>query len=303
MTRGRLLAICIVLVVAPAVACADGAYRTRQLSPEHKRELRQSIAELVAQVNAAPDVATRGRYQEELCKKLLQAEDYESALKVAHSVYSTPGIEPERRAAHHYLIAQIYAYRMKASPTVTLMEENRRMAAEVAADVVKQRYPKQWMVTEAARTLLKELEDRKQLAAIRAEIEKRRGGGVVPGNIALAQSQSVALEGAGARGAAARAAGSGSVLFRNRPVEPEVTIAPRRSSTPVSRVPSVPAAPPEPDKAMSGPQPRQPSKEERIESVYAARHDRLRTGSGGLIIDGGSVRPVGVPQGGNAANP
>jgi hypothetical protein len=299
----RLTILCLFTGVLPAFAWAEGVYRTRSLSPEHKRELRQSIAESVAQINAAQDVVSRGRYQEELCKKLLQAEDYESALKVAHSIFSTPGIEPERRAAHHYMIAQIYAYRMKASPTVTLMEENRRMAAEVAADVVNRNYPKQWMVTEAAKNLLKELNDRKQLAAIRSAIEKRKNGGVMPANEALARSQSVALERSEVGpGAASKGASLPGWLRRGASSGPTVTIGPRNDRASQAEPPATQAAAVVGTGAAPSAQPRPASRAERIESVYAARHDRPGM-AGGLIIDGGSVRPVSPRQDSAGDNP
>jgi len=156
----------------------DDSYHSKSLSPAHMAELHKSIQECLARVNAARDPETRSVIQEELCKRLVQAEDYDNALTVAAAVCNTPSINPERRAAHHFMIAQIYELKMRASPNLDLMEQNRQRAAAAAQEVIAKRYPRRWMITDSAERLLKELNDPKYINDARAWVQKREAGGI-----------------------------------------------------------------------------------------------------------------------------
>ena len=122
-------AIALVLAAVPFAGwCAGKSYQSDSLNPRHLQELRMSINQCSAQVQNAPDAATKSKYQEQLCKKLIQAQDYDAALQVASDVAQSQGADPERRAAHHFMIAQIYALKMEASPSADLMQQNRTKA-------------------------------------------------------------------------------------------------------------------------------------------------------------------------------
>lgn len=157
-----------------ATGWCDSVYRTKALAPAHRRELERDIASCMAEVRAARDAEQRSRYQEQLCKKLIQAEEYDLALRVAQEVVDNERADPERRAVHHFLIAQIYAMRMEASPTLELMEENRRLAIQAAQEVLARRYPRSWLVGESAAQLIRSLNDAKHLREVRGWVEKRQ---------------------------------------------------------------------------------------------------------------------------------
>lgn len=156
----------------------DDSYHSKSLSPAHLTELRKSVQECLGRVNAARDPETRSVFQEELCKRLVQAEDYDNALNVAAAICNTPSINPERRAAHHFMIAQIYELKMRASPNLELMEQNRQRAAAATQEVIARHYPRRWMVTESAERLLKEINDPKFINETRAWVRKREAGGI-----------------------------------------------------------------------------------------------------------------------------
>lgn len=157
-------------------------------------ELNSCIQKCAERVNAAQDDESRCVCQEELCKLFLQAEDYDHALQVAHAISDTPNANPERRAAHHFLIAQIYAMKMEASPSVALMEENRRAALQAAEKVIQRNYPEKWGVNQSAQGLLRQLNDPRHMAEVRAWVEKRQGGGADAEQLALARAQSRAMD-------------------------------------------------------------------------------------------------------------
>ena len=173
---------------------AENTYRTRAFAPSHRLDLQRSIAECMAKVRAAVDPDSRTRYQEELCKKLIQAEEYDRALQVAKEVAETQGANPERRAVHHFLIAQIYAMRMESSPNVALMEENRQQAIRAAQEVIQRQYPKKWLVTESAKQLLRTLNDPKHLREVRGWVEKREASASFASKLLTSQIQSVQLD-------------------------------------------------------------------------------------------------------------
>jgi hypothetical protein len=202
----RAVGVLLVMVLAGRGNAVEEGYRSRALNPGHLLELQRGIDECQRQVEKAPDADTRSAWQEELCKRLIQAEDYDWALESAKEVFGTPGANEERKAAHHFLIAQIYALRMEASPSLARMEENRQAAIRCAGEVVSTRYPKKWMVRESAQQLLRSLEDPTRIREIRAWVEKRERNGRDPAKQAAASAQTRHLErsvAAGARVAAA----------------------------------------------------------------------------------------------------
>ncbi len=179
----------------PCLTVATELYRSRSLTPQHRRELERAIAQCVREISLAKDPNTRTQLQEELCKKLIQTEDYDTALLVAQEIYNTQGINPERRAVHHFLIAQIYAMRMEASPSLELMEKNRQAAIAAAEEVVQARYPRKWLISESAAQLLKTLRDPQHIRLVRGWVEKRQSqSGESPSRISAARAQTVAAE-------------------------------------------------------------------------------------------------------------
>lgn len=179
---------CCGLVVS--AAWAEPTYKSKNLNPQHQRELQRCIDDCATKVNKAVDPESRSLCQEELCKRMLQAEDYDNALKVATAIAETEGINPERRAAHHYLTAQIYALKMEASPNLTLMEDNRRQALITAEQVRAKNYDDKWMINEAVQNLTKRLNDPKKLEEIAAWVRKRQFGDLPQDKIATANAQS-----------------------------------------------------------------------------------------------------------------
>ncbi len=173
---------------------ADAVYCAKSLAPGHRLQLQRSIAQIRDSLNQTRDPEPRSRVLEELCKKLIQAEEYEEALKVAREVVATEGANPERRAVHHFLIAQIYAMRMEASPTLELMELNRRMALETANEVIAQCYPKKWLVSESAQQLIRSLNDPKHLREVRGWVQKRQNDPSYDARLRLVRAQSAVIE-------------------------------------------------------------------------------------------------------------
>lgn len=193
LSSGGCFAVLLLAAFSPAWGI-ETPYGSKTLNPQHVRELQINIQQLAQKVNSAPDPETRGRCQEELCKRLVQAEDYDNALRVASSVHESRGVNPERRAAHHFLIAQIYALKMEASPNTALMAENRTRAVQAAQEVVRQGYPDKWMVSEAAQRLLRDLQDPSHIAKVQSGVEKRQNGGSDPEKLAMARAQSQSIE-------------------------------------------------------------------------------------------------------------
>ncbi len=172
----------------------DSIYRTKSLAPGHRLAIQRAIATCRKSVQAARDPDTRSKALEELCKKLIQAEEFDEALNVAQEVANCQGADPERRAVHHFLIAQIYAMRMEASPTLELMEENRQLALRTAREVMAKRYPKSWLISESAAQLIQSLNDPKHLREVRGWVEKRQNDPGYEAKLLLARTQSVQLE-------------------------------------------------------------------------------------------------------------
>lgn len=172
---------CAALLFAGALMPVRAQVTRNSLTPQHRAQLIQEINQCAQRVNAARTPEERCKEQEQLCKKLLQVEDFDRALQVASAVHSTPGVNAERRAAHHFLMAKIYAMRMEASSTTSEMEKNRQLALSTARDVVAQKYPEQWMVGRMAQNLINELQDSRKIVMTRAKVAQRQGGGTTAG--------------------------------------------------------------------------------------------------------------------------
>lgn len=185
------------MVAAALLAAASFAYAdeaAKSLTPGHEQQLKGQIDQCAQRVLCSGSVEERVRWQEELCKKLLQAEDYDNALKAAAAIQATQGANAERRAAHHFMMAQIYSIRMEKSQNVTEAEAYRRNAIKVANDVVDQNYPASWGVNSEAKRLSAKLQDVRQLQAIRSDVDKNQSGGVAPDMVNIARRQSMAME-------------------------------------------------------------------------------------------------------------
>ena len=157
---------------------AEPVYQSKALSPQHVRELQQCIHDCVAKVNATANADERAKCQEDLCKALLQAEDYDKAIRVAEAIYRTPKVNEERRAVAHYLMAEVQTQKTEASPTLDLMEQNRRQALENIESVLAEKYPEKWMVNDSARRLRSMLQDPSWNREAQARVVKRQSGGL-----------------------------------------------------------------------------------------------------------------------------
>ena len=107
---------------------------------------------------------------------------------MANDVYLDAAHDKERRAAHHYLIADIYARKMKASPTDALMKQNRSLAYQSAQSVVNQNYPAKWGAGELAKKLLTDLQDPKYMGNVQEWVQKRSSNGCDVNQVNLALS-------------------------------------------------------------------------------------------------------------------
>ncbi|MGI8908665.1 MAG: hypothetical protein ACR2IE_19510 [Candidatus Sumerlaeaceae bacterium] len=192
--RWMIIALC---AQAVAIAAAeDTTYQSRKLYPQHKLQQSNDIYNSAVKVQAANDSESRGLQQQELCKKLIQAEKYDEALKIAHEIASTPSVNAERRAAHHFLIADIYNRKMQASPNAQLMQQNRQRAMQAAQEVVTQKYPAKWHATEMASSLLKDLQDPQHMQQVSDWVQKRQCGGCDSTKENFAQRQLAYMESA-----------------------------------------------------------------------------------------------------------
>lgn len=215
--RWMIIALCATSAVTGSAA---EAYRSRSLNPYHERQIEQDIYQTASKVQACTDAESRSKGLQELCKKLIQAEKFDEALKIADQVHRTPGINNERKAAHHFLVADIYARKMDVSPTIDHMKQNRQLAMRAAQDVINQKYPAKWGVTSMANALLRDLEDPKRLARVQDKIQKRQANGVDAGRANLAQRQLQYMESMAKGTVAAGASGisaikrTGSGLFK-----------------------------------------------------------------------------------------
>ena len=188
----KTLLVVIAAIGLPAMLMA-APYAAESLNPKHLVDLDQRIQACAEQINCCPDPEKKCTYREELCKLFIQRKDFEHAYMVASEIYRST-TNPERKAAHHFLMAEIYGMKMEASPSVGMMEQNRREALRLANEVVTQQYPAKWGVSKAAQQLVNRLNDPKEMAAVRAWVEKRQSGGADDSAVALAKAQSASIK-------------------------------------------------------------------------------------------------------------
>jgi hypothetical protein len=160
--------------------------------------------------------------QQELCQLLMRAERFDEALQVAHNVYKTDQGNKERCAAHHFLLAEIYNRKMKASRSLDEMEKNRQFALSAAQEVVEQKYPAKWGVSEHARALIRQLNDSSSMGIVRQRVESRAGSGDTAKE-AIAEAQRKYLDATQGGGRAASAIGTQTPKSSFRRVQPAQT--------------------------------------------------------------------------------
>ena len=233
--RHRWMIIAICAQVAAVAMAEDTTYQSRKLYPQHKQQQTADIYDSAAKVQAAGDAETRGKQQQELCQKLIQAEKYDEALKIAHEIASTSSINPERRAAHHFLIADIYNRKMQASPNAQLMEQNRQRAMQAAQEVVSQGYPAKWHTGEMAASLLRDLQDPQHMQQVSAWVQKRQCNGCDTSKESFAKSQLAYMESAARKTAGV---GVGSLAAVKRTGSSLLGVFGRRSSSAAAPAPS-----------------------------------------------------------------
>jgi hypothetical protein len=205
--RRNLTHIAVVLALAfGGAAWADSVYHARSIAPGHRLELQRCIAQMRASLKSTNNPDARSKLLEELCKKLIQAEEYDDALATAREVVACEGADVERRAVHHFLVAQIYAMRMEASPSVELMEENRQLAIRTAQEVIARHYPRKWLISESATQLIQSLTDPQHLREVRGWVEKRQNDPAFESKLRVARVQSAQIDRLLSGGGAAAAA-------------------------------------------------------------------------------------------------
>lgn len=169
-------------------AYAADSYGGRNLNPYHERQLLTQINQCASGVLACTDTEKRCLKQQELCQLLIRADRFDEALQVAYNIYQTKSADDERRAAHHYLMAEIYNRKMKASRTMDAMLKNRQFALSAAQEVVEKDYPSRWQISERARALIRELNDSKTMGHVRQRVASREGSGD-SAKLAIAEAQ------------------------------------------------------------------------------------------------------------------
>lgn len=170
--------------------CSDSGQVSKSLNPYHEQKLQNDIKSCAAQVLATANPEEKCLRQQELCKKLIQAERYDEAVEVASNIYNTPNVNAERRAAHHFLMADIYSRKMQASTTLSSMDSNRNQALAVIRQIDAENYPARWEVPAHARRLEKELNDNAKYETLKRKVAARQGLVQDNGKDAVADAQS-----------------------------------------------------------------------------------------------------------------
>jgi len=175
--------------VCGQAASETATYTGRNLNPYHEQQLQDQIRKCASGILACSDAELRCVKQQELCQLLIRSERFDEALQVANNIYKTDQAEGERKAAHHFLMAEIYNRKMKASPTVSEMEKNRQYSLSAAQEVVDKNYPSKWRVSEHARTLIRELSDPKSMATVKQRVAMRESSAGDSAKEAIAEAQ------------------------------------------------------------------------------------------------------------------
>jgi hypothetical protein len=155
------------------------ASTSRNLNPYHEQQLESQIRKCASGVLACSDAEQRSLKQQELCQLLIRAERYDEAMQVAYNIYKSEPSATERRAAYHFMVAEIHSRKMKAASSPEEMETCRRDALAAAQDVLNQKYPSKWHVSEYARDLVRDLSDSTAMARVRQRVVSRQGKGDV----------------------------------------------------------------------------------------------------------------------------
>lgn len=192
----RMLYVVVALMLGIHPQAYPAAPSAETLNPQHLTALDQKIQECAEKVNTCGDEEQKCAYRQELCKLFIQRKDYEHAYMVATEIFSAT-TNAERKAAHHFLRAEIYVMKMEASSSVAAMEDNRTKALQLAREVLAQGYPEKWGVNRAAQQLVNRLEDAKQMDEVRAWAAKRASGGADDQQVALAKAQSASIQSGG----------------------------------------------------------------------------------------------------------
>lgn len=164
-------------VCAAGLKPANAAESSRNLNPYHEQQLENQIRACANSVVACTDAEQRSAKQQELCQLLLRADRFDEAIQVAYNIYRSEPAGNERKAAYHFLVAEIHSRKMKAAPNLKAMEASRQAAMAAAQEVINQNYPKKWNASEYARDLIKELNDAQRMGGVRNRVASREGRG------------------------------------------------------------------------------------------------------------------------------
>lgn len=209
----------------------------RNLNPYHEQQLQSQINKCASGVMACTDAEMRCLKQQELCQLLIRAERYDEALQVANNVYMTESANKERCAAHHFLMAEVYNRKMKASATIAEMEKNRQFALSAAQEVVEKKYPSKWGVSEHARALIRNLSDSKSLIQVRQRVASRQGAGD-SAKEAIADAQRKYLDATQGRGGSAPSGSQPAAKFVR--VAPAPIVVPDPSTEQATKAEKIP---------------------------------------------------------------
>ncbi len=186
--------VCALSILSTNATAQANDYQSKAISPAHRAKLDQDLQTAKSCVAAARNPQEWGVAMEELCKQFLQGEDYDNAVKAAKAVSDMNGVDPERRAAHHFLVAQIYELKMEASPNTGEMQKNKQMAISATQDVLSRNYPKKWGITDEAQKLYMKLRSTQHTQSVATDVSKRQTGGVTYDQLMEARRQSQSIQ-------------------------------------------------------------------------------------------------------------
>ncbi len=207
-SRCRWTAVLVIVACTSMQAIYAAPGGSRNLNPYHQQQLDNQIRECASAVVACTTADERVKKQQELCQLLIRAERYDDAVQVAYNIYQSEDRQTERRAAYHFLVAEIYNRKMQSATTALEMEEARKAALETAQQVIDQSYPAKWHVAQYARDLVKDLNDADKMARVKQRLATRQGSGDVTRE-AIADAQRRYLDATQGGGSAPVRASSG----------------------------------------------------------------------------------------------
>lgn len=169
--------VCLVALALAGVQPVYAASQSRNLNPYHEQQLESQIRKCASGVMACTDAEEKSVRQQELCQLLIRAERYDEALQVSYNIYRAESSSSERKAAYHFMVAEIYSRKMKAATTTAEMDSCRRSALAAAQEVLDQKYPAKWGVSGYARELVRNLNDSESMGRLRQRVANRQGQG------------------------------------------------------------------------------------------------------------------------------